>query len=304
MEDLSQRRQKMEYRLKEISAIYNDLVKDYKANPSPLGREEILKLKTYLERIKAGFAVIAKEEFDIEQKKLADEDSEKLRLETIERRIRQAEEHRLNVEAKKRNEEIGNKLRAEIKYREVEKELMGKEDKPETQRKAIIGKHSNIYFAPIEVRKVMEYDSFIRNAKWNLKQENRHWSEKPLKIWSDLTETLDEINKKPMTPELNELKEQYEKRIEELRMPYVIAELFKILTETKNMIKNPTKYAGGGDDTTKKGIAKRDATIAEATIKKKETEDLIRKNATKEEQRIAIDYIKQSTILKKGKLEV
>lgn len=72
MEDLSQRRQKMEYRLKEISAIYNDLVKDYKANPTPSGREEIIKLKTYLERIKAGFAVIAKEEFDIEQKRLAD----------------------------------------------------------------------------------------------------------------------------------------------------------------------------------------------------------------------------------------
>ena len=111
MEDLSQRRQKMEYRLKEISAIYNDLVKDYKANPTPSGREEILKLKTYLERIKAGFAVIAKEEFDIEQKRLADE------------------EVRLEAERERKYNERPDVMRRREKEREkVETESMDKEN--------------------------------------------------------------------------------------------------------------------------------------------------------------------------------
>ncbi len=69
---------------------------------------------------------------------------------------------------------------------------MGKEDKPENHRKAIIGEHSNIYFAPLEIRKVMEYDSFIKKAKWNLKQKNRNWRTSS-GIWLDLTEILDEI---------------------------------------------------------------------------------------------------------------
>ncbi len=106
-----------------------------------------------------------------------------------------------------------------------------------------------------------------------------------------------------MTPELNELKEQYEKRIEELRMPYAIPHIFNQLAQTKDILKNPTRWAGGGDNTTKKGIAKRDATIAEETIRKKKLEDLIRKNATKEEQRIAIDYRKQAK-MRFGELEV
>jgi hypothetical protein len=103
------------------------------------------------------------------------------------------------------------------------------------------------------------------------------------------------VSKVPNYPqaEVQSFKDEVAQKLEKLKYK-IIYDLLKEINEYKKQIANPTKYAGGGDNETAKGIKKRDEFVKKSNEKKKELSDLIRSRFSSEEQRKAIELGKKS----------
>jgi hypothetical protein len=97
------------------------------------------------------------------------------------------------------------------------------------------------------------------------------------------------VSKVPNYPqaEVQSFKDEVAQKLEKLKYK-IIYDLLKSINEYKKQIANPTKYAGGGDNETAKGIKKRDEFVKKSNEEKKELSDLIRSRFSSEEQRQAI----------------
>jgi hypothetical protein len=103
------------------------------------------------------------------------------------------------------------------------------------------------------------------------------------------------VSKVPNYPqaEVQSFKDEVAQKLEKLKYK-IIYDLLKEINEYKKQIANPTKYAGGGDNETAKGIKKRDEFVKKSNEEKKELSDLIRSRFSTEEQRKAIELGKKS----------
>jgi len=118
----------------------------------------------------------------------------------------------------------------------------------------------------------------------------RYLFDKRYSNWSDWRTTYSEMNSIPedATKYGLELKEDMIKWLD-LRKQTALIDATESLKEYTRMIANPTKWAGGGDDVSKKGIIKRDQFVKEATEDMANLTKFLDKIATKEELRRADD---------------
>jgi hypothetical protein len=199
-----------------------------------------------------------------------------------------AEQKRIKKQIKDKEDEE-KRLRLERNKKEREEALAKKEAErlrleAKEQRAAKIKKYEPVYDAR------SKYDALIRVR----------WHKGDYKVWVEVKEMLEKL---PVADVdwYYELKADMEKFLVDNKQSALV-EALERYSEYKNQIKNPTRWAEGGDNTTKKGIGKRDAFVAEATEDKLKVEDFIKKNFTKEERDKAIETIKGKGIVG-GKLE-
>jgi len=189
-----------------------------------------------------------------------------------------AEQKRIKKQIKDKEDEE-KRLRLERNKKEREEALAKKEAErlrleAKEQRAAKIKKYEPVYDAR------SKYDALIRIRGYK----------GDYKVWIEVKDMLEKL---PVADVdwYYELKADMEKFLVDNKQSALV-EALERYSEYKNQIKNPTRWAEGGDNTTKKGIGKRDAFVAEATDDKLKVEDFLKKNFTKEERDKAIETIK------------